>query len=186
MCRYAMHGPCKRHFACFSCRKAFKQPPIIDYLAVQGLGYAYAELSRIHHHAASLEFRERELNITLDVIESTYRNSTHKCPECSEPMIDMGLDFKAPRQSDAKAWRNLHGMYRVGHTFHTCGCDRPGWIPVSSSDYATYLNDRKQQYLDHLGRTQQSTEMDTEQKRDAANHWESRIAAIDAELAAVG
>src|SRR5262245_43514190 len=27
MCRYAQHGPYKRHFACFRCRKAFKRPP---------------------------------------------------------------------------------------------------------------------------------------------------------------
>lgn len=27
MCRYAMYGPYKRHFACFTCRKAFKRPP---------------------------------------------------------------------------------------------------------------------------------------------------------------
>jgi hypothetical protein len=25
MCRYAMYGPYKRHFACFSCRKGFKR-----------------------------------------------------------------------------------------------------------------------------------------------------------------
>ena len=82
-----LHGPNKRHFACFSCRKAFKQSPIVNYLAVQSLGYAYAELSRIRHHAASLE---RELNLTFDGIESIYRDSTHKCPKCSEPMIIFG------------------------------------------------------------------------------------------------
>ena len=184
MCRYAMHGPYKRHFACFSCRKAFKQPPIVDYLAVQGLGYAYAQLSRIRHHAASLERRECELNLTLADIESRFRDSTHKCPECSEPMIDMGLDFKTPRQSDTKAWRNLHGMYRGGHAFHTCGCDGPGWIPVSSSDYANYLADRKREYATQLAYSQQSADMDTEQKRDAGNHWQRRIDAVDAELAA--
>ncbi|HMP03538.1 MAG TPA: hypothetical protein PKC45_13660 [Gemmatales bacterium] len=30
MCRYADYGPYKRHFACFSCRKAFKRLPFED------------------------------------------------------------------------------------------------------------------------------------------------------------
>ena len=67
MCRYAMlHAPNKRHFACFSCRKAFKQSPIVNYLAVQSLGYAYAELSRIRHHAASLEREETPSSADLE------------------------------------------------------------------------------------------------------------------------
>ena len=185
MCRYAMHGPYKRHFVCFSCRKAFKQPPIVDFLAVQGLGYAYVELSRIRHHAPSLERRERELNLTLAGIESKFIDITHNCPECSELMIDMGLDFKTPRQSDTKAWRNLHGMYRVGHAFHTCGCDGPGWIPVSTSDYVNYLASRKRVYLTELARAQKSSELDADQRRDAAMHWQSRIDALEAELATV-
>lgn len=28
MCRYAMYGPYKRHFACFDCRKGFKRPAL--------------------------------------------------------------------------------------------------------------------------------------------------------------
>ncbi len=185
MCRYAMYGPYKRHFACFKCRKAFKQPPVSDYLGVQGLSFAFSELSRVQHHPNTLQRREGELGVTLAEIESRYVDAIHKCPECSEPMIDMGLDFKPPRQADTKAWRNLHGMYRVGHAFHTCGCDGPGWIPVSSADYAAYLADRKQRYDVQLNRIQNSDEMDGSQKRDAATYWQSRLAAVDAELAAI-
>ncbi|MEM7456347.1 MAG: hypothetical protein AAF456_18520 [Planctomycetota bacterium] len=163
----------------------FKQPPIVEYLAVQGLGYAYNELMLIRHHAASLQRRERELNMTLEDIESKYLNSTHKCPVCSEPMIDMGLDFKPPRSSDTKAWRNLRGLYRVGHVFHTCGCDGPGWIPVSTSEFKDYLLDRRQRYSQNLAGVQQSTELNSEQKFDGANFWQSRVDAINSELEAL-
>ena len=30
MCRYAMSGPYKEKFACFECRKVFRQPPLCD------------------------------------------------------------------------------------------------------------------------------------------------------------
>ncbi len=185
MCRYAMSGPYKRHYVCFVCRKAFKQPPIEDYLAVRGRGYVYKQLRHLWSNTRVLELRENELGHRLADLEEEYRNATHNCPECGEQMIDMGLDFKAPKQSDVKAWRTLQGMYRVGHAFHTCGCNGPGWIPKSTADYHKYLETQRIRYMEQLGHVQHSSEFSADAKKEAADYWASRIQAIDRELAAV-
>lgn len=180
-----MSGPYKDHFACFACRKAFKQPPIEDWLAVRGRGFAFTELWRLQNHKKSLKRRETELGIRLADLQEEYCSAAHRCPECHEAMVDMGRDFKAPRQSDEKAWRILAGMYRVGHAFHTCGCDGPGFIPQSTPDYCLYLQQRRDGYAEQLERVQQSTNLSNEAKREAGNYWFARIVRIDAELEAL-
>ena len=185
MCRYACSGPYKRHYVCFACRKAFKQPPIADFLAVRGRGYVYEQLCHLWSNTEFLERRENELGHRLAELEEEYRDATHKCPECGEPMIDMGLDFKAPKQNDAKAWRTLQCLYRVGHAFHTCGCDGPGWIPKSTADYCDYLETKKTSYLEQLAQVQSSNKYTADAKKEAVDYWASRIQAIDRELAAI-
>ncbi len=185
MCRYAMCGPYKSHFACFACRKAFKQPAIEEWLAVRGQDFAYRELVNLWSHRAALARREAELGIRLVDLQAEYRDTAHRCPVCGEPMVDMGLDFKAPRQSDAKAWRILHGMFRVGHMFHTCGCDGPGYVPRSSSQYRAYLEERRRSYLEQLTRIQNSDELSAEAKREAGDYWSERISRVDLELASL-
>lgn len=185
MCRYARSGPYKSHFACFSCRKAFKQPPISDWLAARGRGFVYQELSRLWSDQPRLERREAELGIRLAELEAEYQNAAHRCPECTEPMVDMGLDFKPPRQADEKAWRALLGLYRTGHVFHTCGCDGPGFIPKSTADYRRYLDDRRRIFSDELKRVQQARDLSSDARQEAGNYWLDRIARIDAELTAL-
>jgi hypothetical protein len=176
-----MSGPYKRHFACFSCRKAFKQPPVEDYLDLHGRGYVYKQLQWLRGNKKTHQLREKELGHRLSDLEVEYRNATHKCPECGSQMIDMGLDFKPPKQSDAKSWRTLEGMYRVGHAFHTCGCDGPGWIPKSTSDYRDYLAVAKRHYEEQLKQVQTSDTLSPEGKNEANEYWISRIEAVDRE-----
>ena len=186
MCRYAMSGPYKRHYACIACRKAFKQPPIEDFLESRGRGYVYKQLQHLWSSQKALQRREQELGHRLAELEEEYRSATHKCPECGDEMIDMGLDFKPPMQSDAKAWKTLQGMYRVGHAFHTCGCYGPGWIPKSTSDYRHYLASAKKDYEGQLERVQKSDTLSPEAKKEAGDFWAGRIAAIDQEQMRIG
>lgn len=181
MCRYAMSGPYKRHCACFSCCKAFKQPPIEDYLDSRGRGYVYKQLRQLWASKKVLQLLEQELGHRLSDLEEEYRKATRKCPECCGEMIEMGLDFKPPKQSDVKAWKTLQGMYHVGHAFHTCGCIGPGWIPKSTSDYRSYLSSAKKHYEEQLELVEQSGGLTPEGKKEAAEYWASRIEAIDRE-----
>lgn len=186
MCRYATSGPYKRHLVCFSCRKAFKQPTIEDYLDSRGRGYVYKQLFLLWANKAVLELREEELGHRLEDLEQEYRNATHRCPECGDQMVDMGLDFKPPKQSDAKAWKTIQGMYRVGHAFQTCGCYGPGWVPSSTSDYRQYLASMKIHYEQQLKQVHSNSNVSSEEKKEAVEYWASRIESIDNEKLIVG
>ncbi|TXT18421.1 MAG: hypothetical protein FD138_4446, partial [Planctomycetota bacterium] len=146
MCRYATKTY-KPHFACFDCRKAFKQPAIEDFLKVVGRSHQYLELQRIWSWKQGLKDKEKEFGISYDELENLYRSGVHKCPECGGPMADLGLDFKAPRRNNQKAWKYLQTLYVVGHAWHTCGCNGPGFIPKSPTEYLSYLTQRRDEYL---------------------------------------
>ena len=93
MCRYAWHNY-RDHFACFDCRKAFKywQWGVADEAAFR---------------------RDQQLRrVPREIV----------CPDCSAPMADMGLDFRAPPKADAEAWAVLRALHAHGFTFHSCGC----------------------------------------------------------------
>ena len=93
MCRYAWHNY-RDHFACFECRKAFKywQWGVTD--------------EKNFNHQQQLQHLPREI----------------VCPDCTKPMADMGLDFKAPSKSDADAWEIIRALYERGFNFRSCGC----------------------------------------------------------------
>jgi DNA-directed RNA polymerase subunit RPC12/RpoP len=93
MCRYSWHHY-RDHFACFRCRKAFKH-----WQWEEGEDRARAGKAKLHH-------APREI----------------RCPDCDAPMVDMGLDFKAPRRHDPEAWEIMEALYENGFTFHGCGC----------------------------------------------------------------
>ena len=92
MCRYAWHNY-RDHFACFDCRKAFKY---WQWEEVDEAGF---------HQKQKLKYVPREII----------------CPECSQPMVDMGLDFKAPPQNDHDAWEIMRALAQHGFKFQLCG-----------------------------------------------------------------
>lgn len=186
MCRYAFAGPYKEHYVCFKCRKAFKQPPISDWLAVRGRGHIYDELLVLWSKSGELQRREEELGVRLSALQEEFGTAARICPEYQAPMINMGLDFKPPRQADEKAWRLLHGMYRAGHEFRSCGCMAYGFIPQSTADYRAYLQSRQVGYRKQLEYAQESTQLSTARKKETCDYWADRIDRIDAELAKLG
>lgn len=72
-----------------------------------------------------------------------------KCPECSELMADMGMDFKAPKKSDLQAWKHLKNLYQVGIVFHSCGCTGPGYVPRDNAELIAHFEEIKQNYLEN-------------------------------------
>ena len=99
MCRYAWHNY-RDHFACFDCRKAFKY-------------WQWEEADKATFHR-----RQQLQHVPRAII----------CPDCSKPMADMGLDFKAPPKRDLDAWAILQVLCEHGFTFHSCGCSA-GFTP---------------------------------------------------------
>ena len=93
MCRYAWHNY-RDHFACFLCRKAFKY-------------WQWEECDEITWNK-----RRNLLHVPREIV----------CPDCARPMVDMGLDFKAPPRSDSVAWQILETLHSHGFNFQGCGC----------------------------------------------------------------
>ena len=100
MCRYAWHNY-RDHFACFHCRKAFKY-------------WQWEDCDE-----SQWKMRARLEHVPREIV----------CPDCSRPMVDMGLDFKAPTKDDREAWQILEALHQYGFAFHGCGCDAGGFVP---------------------------------------------------------
>jgi hypothetical protein len=94
MCRYAWHNY-RDHFACFQCRKAFKY-------------WQWEDCDE-----SSWKMKKKLGHVPREIV----------CPDCSKPMVDMGLDFRAPAKDDTEAWRIMEVLYENGFTFQGCGCD---------------------------------------------------------------
>lgn len=94
-------------------------------------------------------FKRRLLSDILDGTSKDENESPAKCPECGRIMADMGLDFEAPKKSNGKAWKHISDLYRVGITFHSCGCSGPGYIPNDSKELINHLSGIKDIYLEN-------------------------------------
>jgi len=182
MCRYAFKTY-KPHFACFSCRKSFKKPPIEDYLRQRGELQPYKQFLSVSLNKAKLKKLEAKLGLSREGMEQAYLDAVSTCPDCGERMADLGLDFKPPKKTDAKAWRIIQGMYRVGHCFHTCGCIGFGYVPKDHSDYLAYLRSRLDSYSHALKRVSENTEFTPSERDDARSYWGERVKLVEKEIA---
>jgi ribosomal protein L34E len=119
MCRYGFKTY-KQHYACFDCRKAFKAPlGEIDGVVVTPRGAFVRQ-----------KFKKQA-------------NPQPTCPECKQPMHNMGLDFKAPKKTDLEQWQKVRRLYAAGFTFASCGCGGPGERPRRLRELPEFL--RRQQ-----------------------------------------
>lgn len=145
MCRYALFGPYKEHYACFSCRKMFRRPSRHGLLYPPPVGQV----------------------------------PVAPCPDCGQPMRDMGRDFKAPKRSDVEQWKKVVLLYTHGYTFHSCGCDGPGPRPKRLKDVAPFL--AKQRHREETRERQQrlasaERERNRRRKKRAEARQSKRIA----------
>jgi len=128
MCRYAVKNY-KSHFACFSCRKAFKKTPLSDYVVHKGLDTALAKIMRVYHTPPRRLEVEAEIGISYEQIVDQYLKDVSVCPECAGPMAAMGLDFRPPARADEDAWQIIAVLYEHGFAFKGCGCGGLGYAP---------------------------------------------------------
>jgi hypothetical protein len=93
----AYRGPTMQ-YACFACRKCFKRP------------MAVAPINRF----MTSEQQTAAIRMTCSRDEATER----KCPDCGGVTFRMGIDFKTPRNSDARAWAAVEKYIRAGKTYY--------------------------------------------------------------------
>lgn len=62
-----------------------------------------------------------------------------KCPQCGEPMADIGNHFKAPKMSNVKQWQKVRLLYEHGFTFHGGVCCGPGYRPAELREVEAFI-----------------------------------------------
>jgi hypothetical protein len=67
-----------------------------------------------------------------------------ECPHCRQPMVDMGLDFKAPRRTQVREWKRVHLIHQAGCRYHSCGCGGAGSLPSTLRDAKKLLKTSQQ------------------------------------------
>ncbi len=86
-----------QHYACFHCRKAFKQ------------GFPRS-------------------------------GPTLPCPQCRQPMTNLGTDFKAPAQRERRQWQKVQQLAQVGVRFFPVGSTgTPGDRPATLAEVPAFL-----------------------------------------------
>ena len=94
-------------------------------------------------------FKRRLLGDVIEGWSKEENETPAKCPECSNLMADMGMDFESPKKNNVKAWEHISLLYTVGVTFHSCGCSGPGYIPSNADDLIQHFVKIKKTYLKH-------------------------------------
>jgi hypothetical protein len=120
MCRYAFKNY-KLHYACFDCRKTFKQPFRLE---------------------PNFKITSRgKVQQTGGIIVPV---GSEQCPECKKPMQQMGRDFKAPKQNNIKQWEKVRQLANAGFRYFSCGCDGPGTRPRHLREVPEFLHQNRQ------------------------------------------
>jgi hypothetical protein len=79
----------------------------------------------------------------------------YPCSVCQKPMVGIGKNFRAPKQSNLRAWRLAERLYLAGFRFNSSA---EGNIPVHPSDLTSFLASRVRKteaalLLEHFKRT---------------------------------
>lgn len=144
MCRYAI-VTYKSHFACFSCRKAFKKTPIEDYVIHVGLSAAYEKILAVFNSPPRRREVEAKLGISYEQLQDRYFAEVSVCPQCRGRMASMGLDFRPPPKRDIEAWSIIQELYEHGFAFKGCGCSVGYAPPTRKAEVTEWLKSRPRQ-----------------------------------------
>ena len=176
MCRYAFKTY-KSHFVCFNCRKTFKQAPYSDLLQRIGKAEYYGKLRL----KSIKQLSDKEVAVLAD-FDKNYKEREIKCPQCAGYMADLGLDFKSPKQIAVKEWKIIEGLYTIGKSFYSCGCNGIGYIPQNPKDYMLYLQNVLGDYENQIVYYQNKKLDEYRDKAERIKYWSDRVQTIKAEL----
>ncbi len=97
-------------------------------------------------------------------------------------MVNMGLNFRLPRQNDLKAWKRLQGMHRVGHCFYIDGLRASRGIPMTRTSYRDYLAAKKKEYEEQLVHVRVCQCPHTAKGRsESIRYWQNKIEVVTRE-----
>ena len=97
----------------------------------------YAMHDHYKQHYACFECRKAFKRASLATIEAEQAEIV-LCPDCKEPMHNMGLDFRAPKRTAVEHWAVVEFLFKRGFTYHSRGCG-PGFRPSRWADVPGFL-----------------------------------------------
>ena len=77
--------------------------------------------------------------LTSEGLRGQYLSEAGTCPQCARPMAHVGLDFRAPKQSDVSGWEILKKLHEKGFSFFGCGCGSGYTAPSKSRDLPEFF-----------------------------------------------
>jgi DNA-directed RNA polymerase subunit RPC12/RpoP len=180
MCRYA-GKTYKSNYACFKCRKSFKQVNPNDILLRIKKDKVFHELNGKSVRKIGQVFTKAERS-KLSELVSEIESRPIKCPECGNLMADLGKDFRVPKKTAIKEWKILEGLFKVGKYFYSCGCDGIGYIPQNLNDYKVYLKKALKEYRDYIIFYQDKTELEYPDKLERIKYWSDKMLDVRNEM----
>ena len=141
----------------------------------------YHELNGKSIRKVGQVFTKKETS-SLKELSDEIENRTVKCPECTQTMANLGHDFKAPKVSAKKEWKIVEGLYKIGKTFFSCGCDGIGYIPQNEKDYKDYLEKVLTDYEKSIKFYQNVTPEEYLDRIERMNYWSEKKLKIQTEL----
>jgi predicted RNA-binding Zn-ribbon protein involved in translation (DUF1610 family) len=109
-------------YACFSCRKVFKQP------SLKGAS---------GHFVPSTQSKASQAKIkAVDA-------SRFACPQCGNPMEIMGRNFKAPRHANQREWKKIKLLVQNGFRFFSSGYNGRNTYPEKFGELGAFLKKGK-------------------------------------------
>jgi hypothetical protein len=142
-------------------------------------------LSSYKPHFGCFRCRKSFKRRLKDDVDPSGADQPARCPQCGLLMADLGLDFKAPKKDDLKAWAVLEKLWVVDVTFHSCGCSGPGYRPRSERDYRAFLEQLAHDYRQTLEawRTTEAVSAKLARNREEAlATWRARLTAVEEAL----
>jgi DNA-directed RNA polymerase subunit RPC12/RpoP len=85
-------------YACFKCRKSFKRKQFFS-----SVDRFMTSDQQAGQYKESADFNAKRI---------------YKCPDCGDQTYFVGTDFKAPKKSDTKAWREAKILIESGKVYY--------------------------------------------------------------------
>jgi len=110
----------------------------------------------------------------IDIRKGNENSKEAKCPDCSQLMANMGMDFEAPKKNNIKAWQHIEELFSAGIAFHSCGCMGPGYIPNNRESLLSYFQELIEDYQKQLSfwRKRQEPTNEREAQREFSKNWD--------------
>ncbi|WP_309708116.1 hypothetical protein [Armatimonas sp.] len=95
------------------------------------------------------------------------------CPDCHQPLTDMGKDFKAPRRDATKQWAKAEALVKNGIRFSSCGCGGPGPMPQRLNEVEAFVEARALSVAEQAAESERRERQRAKEER-LAEVWDRR------------